>query len=72
LFQTGATVWSFNLSTSFPFGNVQKAFCSYFAATTPTAVANITNISGNTVTVTASAAGNGTVYLDADINVGIS
>lgn len=72
LYQSGATVWSFNLSSYFPFGNVQKAFCSYYAATTPTAVANITNISGNTVTVTASAAGNGTVFLDADVNVGVS
>jgi hypothetical protein len=72
LFQTAATVWSFDLSTYFPFGNVQKAFCSYYAATTPTAVANITSISTNTVTVTASSAGNGTVYLEADINVGVS
>lgn len=72
-YKAGATSWTFNLANYFPIGSVQKVINSYYCATPATfPVSVITNISGTDVTVTNSVASNGTVFIDADVNVSYS
>jgi hypothetical protein len=72
LFQTAATVWTFNFDNDLAFGVVQWLQDSYYDATGGAPVSRVTNISGNTVTVTNSVAGNGTVFIEVDVNTGTS
>ena len=72
-FQTSATVWTFDLANYFPIGSVQKVLNSYLCQTAATfPVSIITSISGTTVVVTNSIASNGSVFIDADVNVSYS
>jgi hypothetical protein len=72
-FQSSATVWTFNLANYMPVGAVQKVTNAYYcntAATFPVSI--ITSVSGTTVIVTNSIASNGTMFIDADVNVSYS
>jgi hypothetical protein len=72
LYQNAATIWTFNFDDDLAFGAVQWVQDSFYDATNGAPVSRVTSVSGNTVTVTNSVAGNGTVFIEVDANVGTS
>lgn len=72
LYQNASVTWEFNFDNELAFGSVQNVQDSYYDATSSAPVSRVTNIVGNTVTVTNSVAGNGTVFIEVDVNSGIS
>lgn len=72
LFQTASTNWVFALGAYLPFGNIQHALSSFLDSSGVNPISKISSVSGTTVTVTNSIAGNGTVFLEVDVNTGTS
>jgi len=70
LYQTAATTYTFNLGPYLPFGNIQMAKHSFYDASNVKPASNISSISGNQIVVTNSIAGNGTVFIEVDVNTG--
>jgi hypothetical protein len=68
LYKTASTTWTIDLNGYFPFGTIQKAVHSFYDASGSNPISNITAIGSASVTVTNSVAGNGTVFLEVDVN----